>query len=198
MRNYKQTVIIDRKMDENFKPKLLKDKARLQEIYDLRVMAYENSPKSEFVNRQIFPNGLFDNLDERDKTLHWIIEDENKIIASARIAVCNNFEDLKNDVPDFLDNYKIPKSRPFAYYSRLIVHHEYRKFGFVNKLDKIRVEYLQNQDELSFALAWASSNRHKALENFNFINLGDFNYNWGGSKSLVQSMFLLTLNKDEK
>ncbi|WP_124643234.1 GNAT family N-acetyltransferase [Amniculibacterium aquaticum] len=185
-------------MDEIFEPKLLKDKARLQEIYDLRIMAYENSPKSEFVNRQIFPNGLFDNLDARDQTLHWIIEDKNKIIASARIAVCYDFEDLKYDVPDFLDNEKFPKSRPFAYYSRLIVHHEYRKFGFVKKLDKVRVDYLQNQDKLTFALAWATSDRHKALKNFNFINLGDYNYSWGGSKSIVQSMFILTLNNIEK
>ncbi|UBB89933.1 hypothetical protein J4771_00860 [Candidatus Kaistella beijingensis] len=181
-------------MEDNFEPIILKDKSRLQEIYDLRVSAYENSPKSEFVNRQIFPNGLSDFLDKRDKTLHWIIEDKNKIIASARIAFCNDLEDLKVDVPDSLDNYKIPKSRPFAYYSRLIVHHEYRKFGFVNQLDKARVDFLQNQKEFSFALAWATSDRHKALENFNFKNLGNFNYNWGGSKSLIQSMFLLTLN----
>ena len=40
--------------------KFLTDKSRLQEVYDLRVMAYEHSPKSVFVNRQIFPNGLFD------------------------------------------------------------------------------------------------------------------------------------------
>ena len=73
-------------MEDNFEPIILKDKSRLQEIYDLRVSAYENSPKSEFVNRQIFPNGLSDFLDKRDKTLHWIIEDKNKIKEKVNIT----------------------------------------------------------------------------------------------------------------
>lgn len=39
------------------KPIILTDKSRLQEIYDLRVFAYENSPKAHIVNRQVFAHG---------------------------------------------------------------------------------------------------------------------------------------------
>lgn len=180
-------------MDKNFSPTLLKNKARLQEIYDLRVTAYENSPKQEFVNRKIFPNGLSDILDERDETFHWIIEDDNKIIASARIAICNHLEELSNDISSTLQDSAIPKTRPFAYYSRLVIHQDYRKLGLVEKLDKIRVDFLKNDNTIPFSIAWATKNRHLALQNLGFIKLGEYNYNWGGSKNQVQAMFILNL-----
>ena len=68
-------------------PILLKDKTRLQEIYDLRVDVWENSEKREFVNKQLFPNGWFDELDETAH--HWIItNDDDKIMADLIRFMC--------------------------------------------------------------------------------------------------------------
>jgi len=52
------------------KPIILTDKSRLQEIYDLRVEAYEKSPKSKYVNKEIFPKGWVDHLDDNINTIH--------------------------------------------------------------------------------------------------------------------------------
>jgi predicted GNAT family N-acyltransferase len=166
-------------MEKIYKPELLTDKSRLQEIYDLRVTAYENSPKSIYVNKEIFPQGLFDHLDNRDQTFHWIVKDNNKIIAAARLAIIDDLNEIK-DLDEALDKYEIPKHRPFAYYSRLVVHHDYRKLGLVNILDKVRIDYLHENQNIKFAIAWATSDRDKALTNFGFKSFGEFNYTWGG------------------
>jgi len=157
---------------------VLTDKCRLQELYDLRVTAYEQSPKSIYVNRQQFPNGLSDHLDERHTTLHWIIKDGNAIIAAARLAIINNLADIK-DLDEALDKYRIPENRPFAYYSRLVVHPDYRRAGLVQALDNVRIEYLKNHKEIKFAIAWATPDRHEALNAYGFKSFGEFNYSWG-------------------
>src|ERR1700744_4837202 len=69
------------------KPTLLTDKSRLKEIYQLRVLAWENSENSRFVKSRIFPDGWKDDFD--DSATHWIIEADNRIIASARVYVAN-------------------------------------------------------------------------------------------------------------
>jgi hypothetical protein len=97
-------------------PVILKDKSRLTEIYDLRIQAYEHSNKSVYVNRNVFPEGWKDDLDER--AVHWVVEYDNTIIASARLAVLYNLDDTGEDIYDF----ELPDGRPFAYYSRLVVH----------------------------------------------------------------------------
>jgi hypothetical protein len=59
---------------------LLIDKSRLQEIYDLRVDVWARSDKNEFVNRDLFPNGWYDILDDTAK--HWVIlNTSDKIVA---------------------------------------------------------------------------------------------------------------------
>jgi len=161
------------------KPTILTDKSRLQEIYDLRLEAYENSPKSIYVNRLNFPNGLFDELDEKEDTIHWIVEDDRKIVATARISILYKLNDIKDLDSDF-DNYNIPKERPFAYYSRLVVHHQYRKLGIVNELDEIRVKYITSNENIKFAIAWATSDRNEGLIKIGFNKFGLFNYTWGG------------------
>lgn len=182
-------------MDKNYTPELLTDKSRLQEIYDLRVTAYENSPKSIYVNKEIFPQGLFDHLDDRDQTFHWIVQDGNNIIAAARLAIIDDLKEIK-DLDEALDKYEIPKDRPFAYYSRLVVHQDYRKIGLVNILDKVRIDYLHEQKNIKFAIAWATSDRNEALTDFGFKSFGEFNYTWGGGiQGNSQCMFLLQPHK---
>lgn len=169
-------------------PTLLIDKSRLQEIYDLRVTAYENSPKSVYVNREIFPNGWFDNLDTRDETLHWIVEDNDKIIASARLALLDNIKDTNED----FDKFELPNERPFAYWSRLVVHPNYRKRNVVNMLDKVRFDFINTNQNIAFSVCCASDDRSKILTDIGFKYLGDFMFNWNGRSEQLIKAFLFT------
>ncbi len=171
--------------DKLFHPKLLTDKSQLQEIYNLRVTAYEQSPDSIYVNKQLFPQGLSDHLDNQVNTLHWIICDDNKIIAAARLAILDDFADIK-DLTNELYTYELPKERPFAYYSRLIVHPGYRKLGLPYMLDKARIDYLRANRNIKFAIGWATPDRNQALVNCGFTPLGDFNYTWGNENNSIK------------
>lgn len=180
-------------MTKDFKPQLLTDKSRLQEIYDLRVTAYEHSPKSVYVNRMTFPNGWSDDLDELDNTIHWIIEDENKIIASARLAILENIEDTNEE----FDKFELPVERPFAYFSRLVVHHKYRKIGLADSLDRVIIKFITDKIEIKFSICLATPNRHKALLELGFRTLGDIEFNWGGGqpKQTITKFLLQKKNK---
>ncbi|MBS1776337.1 MAG: GNAT family N-acetyltransferase [Bacteroidetes bacterium] len=172
-------------------PTLLTDKSRLQEIYDLRVTAYESSPKSIYVNRNTFPNGWFDHLDPLEETLHWIIEQENKIIASARLAI---LQDLKDTNEDF-DKFELPPDRPFAYWSRLVIHPSYRRSSAKAVLDNVRLKYIRDNQEIKFALCCASQDRWNSLLSLGFRYLGDFMFNWDGKAEQKIGAFILLNSK---
>jgi hypothetical protein len=181
-------------MNNFFQPELLTDKSRLQEIYDLRVTAYENSPKSIYVNKHLFPNGWSDELDDREQTYHFIIQDNRKIVASSRLAIIEDFQVIK-DLYKAFEKFNIPKLRPFAYYSRLVIHQDYRKLGFVNSLDQVRMVFLEKQNNIHFTIACATPDRHEALFNLGFLHLGNFNYPFGGGQSGKhnQGIYFLTV-----
>lgn len=125
----------------NFEAKLLTDKDRLQEIYDLRVDVWENSEKKEFVNRQLFPNGWFDELDET--AFHWAITNEqDRIIAAARLNLFDNFETFPYF--EFIRHLNLPNEMPFGFYSRLVIHPDYQGLGLSILLDKSRMLYSES------------------------------------------------------
>lgn len=124
------------------KPELLTDTSRLQEIYDLRLNVWEHSGKSKFVNRKFYPNGWHDHLD--GSAFHWIvINDQNKIIASARLNIFNSLEEF----PYFLSvkNFSLPDVMPFAFFSRLVVHPQYRQNGLSRKLYNDRTRFCEER-----------------------------------------------------
>lgn len=109
---------------------LLSDKSRLQEIYDLRVNVWD-SEKNDFVNRRLYPNGWQDELDQ--SAFHWIIKnDQDQIIASARLNIFNSLRDFPYYTS--VKHLAFPRKRPFAFYSRLVVHSQYRQNGLSRKL----------------------------------------------------------------
>jgi predicted GNAT family N-acyltransferase len=167
-------------------PTLLTDKSRLQEIYDLRVVAYEHSPKAMYVNKQTFPKGWYDELDEREQTLHWIIEENQKIIASARLAILDDIRDTNEE----FDKFNLPIERPFAYWSRLVVHPEHRRTGAMMLLDAVRKAYLANNPYIHFALCCVTEDRSKVIERLGFNYLGEFMYNWNGPQQLISAYML--------
>jgi predicted GNAT family N-acyltransferase len=173
-------------------PHLLTNKSRLPEIYHLRVTAYENSPKAQYVNREIFPNGWFDDLDEKENTLHWIVEDNGKIVAAARIAILHHISETNED----FHRFELPAKRPFAYFSRLVVHHDYRKMGLANLLDNARMDYIYRHSEIKFSIIIATPERHKAILHLGFKLLGETEVNWGKQQQKQTiTKFLLQRNE---
>jgi len=154
-------------------PIILEDKSRLTEIYNLRILAYEHSSKSIYVNRNVFPEGWKDDLDEQ--AIHWVVEYDNNIIASARLAVLNDLADTGEDIYDF----DLPPGRPFAYYSRLVVHPNFQGYGLGKILDEIRLKYIKDEP-ISFGLAFSFDDRSTSLLKLGFIELGIVNYKWCG------------------
>lgn len=127
---------------QTLRPELLTDTWRLPEIYDLRLNAWEHSGKSEFVNRQLYPNGWYDQLDE--SAFHWVvINDQNKIIASARLNLFNSFEEF----PYYLSvkNLLLPDAMPFAFFSRLVVHPHYKQNGLSRQLFNSRAIFCEER-----------------------------------------------------
>lgn len=95
-------------------PEILTDKSRLQEIFDLRVYAWEKSPSPFNINRKTYPNGLFDKLDET--AIHKVSYNEkNDIIAAERVNIIHDLNELPH--PEQFANVSFPESRPFLYSS---------------------------------------------------------------------------------
>lgn len=154
-----------------FEAKLLKDKNRLNEIFLLRCLAWDSSPSSYAINFKKFPEGYKDNLE--DNSLHYIVENqENEIIAAARISIINEFEDLPYYKMFSLFN-EWPPHRPFAFYSRLVIHPENRKIGLKEKLDQIRIKYLK-KTKIAFSVATASERRAEDLRIYGFKAVAEF------------------------
>jgi predicted GNAT family N-acyltransferase len=169
-------------------PRILDDNRRLEEIYRLRVLAYEHSFKAEYVNRDIFPNGWKDGLDER--AIHWIIESGGNIIASSRLVLLN---DLKETAED-LDEFNLPAGRPFGYFSRLVVHPDFRGNGISKIMDKSRMSYIKD-NKVPFTLAFSFADRAVSLIELGFKELGSVSYRWCGEPlpSVQQHLFIFKI-----
>jgi predicted GNAT family N-acyltransferase len=155
-------------MNNNLKPFLLKDKSRFQEIFDLRVIAHENSENAELINRNLFPNGWFDSIE--NSGLHWVIENENsKIIASARLNILTNINEI--EYHSIFEKYKLPTNKPFGFLSRLVIHPNFRGVGLAKELDEARLLYLKS-NKIEYALATAQDARAKSLIKYGFKLLG--------------------------
>lgn len=154
----------------NLEPTLLTDTNRLQEIYDLRVDVWESSEKNDFVNRRLFPNGWFDELDETG--YNFIIEDNGKIIASARL----NYFARIDEFPFYTDiqNIKLPTEIPFGYYSRLVVANQFQGNGISRKLDDAIIN-LATQLNLKWIIGLASERTDLMVKKLGFANYGSAN-----------------------
>lgn len=152
-------------------PKILLDTDRLPEIYLLRTSSWENSPGRADINSNRFPNGYSDSLDE--VSIHFIATTEtDEIIAAARLTLCNRISDLP--YAHIFDQYLhcLPHNEPFVFYSRLVIHHRYRKMGLREQFDTIRMQ-TQQQLSVSFGLVTVNPKRQRQLKPYGFQLLGD-------------------------
>ncbi|MEO7310720.1 MAG: hypothetical protein ABIX01_09990 [Chitinophagaceae bacterium] len=149
-------------------PTILTDKSRLQEIYDLRVAAWESSDRIGTINKLNFPNGWAENID--NEAFHFVIfDDKNKIVASARISLHNSIDELP--YPTVFKEFHLPTDKPFAFYSRLVVSQENKSIFTFKKLDQIRIQFLR-ENNIPFALATCGSKRLKSMLAVGFEILG--------------------------
>ncbi|MEI6949755.1 hypothetical protein V9K67_21390 [Paraflavisolibacter sp. H34] len=164
--------------------KLLTDKRRLQEIYDLRVLSYEDSPYSVYINKEKFPNGYFDHLDPLETTYHWIVEEDKKIIGSVRAAIIQNLEALKDDLPPL----ELPQNVPFAYCGRTAVHPGFRSGKVMLLLDHAIRRFITDNSEIKFAFCLAVPERVSAVKRLGFQSKGFVPYDWGiGEKTELEA-----------
>lgn len=148
--------------------KLLSDRSRLQEIYDLRVAAWENSGRIGAINRITFPYGWSEEIDK--EAFHFVvIAESKKIVASARISLHNNLDELP--YPSAFEKFKLPADRPFAFYSRLVVSPNSGSHFHFKKLDQIRIAFLM-ENKIQFALATCSDKRLRSMLEIGFKILG--------------------------
>jgi len=168
-------------------PSILTDKSRLDEVYELRVKVYGQPSIDAHVHKQYLPGGWKDSLDECETAIHWIIEDNDQIIASARLVILSNIEDTHEE----FQKLPIPDERPFAYWSRLAVDPNYRMSDAVQKLDKARMHYILEHPEIKFAICCVTPERESALLKLNFEHIGDIEYTHpNGNHSLNQPVFI--------
>lgn len=168
--------------------RLLTEKERLQEIFELRVIAYQHSPFSKYVNRQKYPYGYFDELDLLDTTYHWILEDKHTIIGATRIAIVQDIRNLDNE----FSKLNLPKGRPFAYCGRTVVHPNFRNFKTMLQLDRISRSSIISNPEIKFALCCVGPERVKSVIRLGFGFIGDIKYDWGDGNIMTLSAFMLS------
>jgi predicted GNAT family N-acyltransferase len=154
---------------------LLTDPSRLQEIYDLRLEVWEHSGNNEFVNRQLFPNGWYDELDE--SAFHWVtFNDQNKIIAAARLNIFHSLE--QSPYYDSIRHLAFPTDIPFAFYSRLVVHPQYRHKGLSQQLYNGRAQYCI-ENEIKWSQVFINNSYVIGLfEKEGFENIGQAEINY--------------------
>lgn len=173
-------------------PELLTDTTRLEEIYQLRVLAWEHTSYSRYINRRLFPNGWTDHLDNGG--VHFIMQNEKKeIVASSRFNVLYKLSDLPEQ--DLFNKFNYPETRPFGLFSRLVIHPDYRKLGLSSKFDLKMMEYCKKQ-KISFTLAWIHHGGLEQLTSIGFKILGTAYYN-AFSKESLHELYVMLFDNSE-
>ncbi len=125
-------------INNKFRTAILTNPSRLQEIYDLRLTAWEGSSRNDIVNKSLFPKGWKDALDE--SAIHWVVlDDKDTIIAAARLNIVHSLESLPYH--HATAHLHLPSGFPFAFFSRLVVHPQFRKNGLGRALYEERSEF---------------------------------------------------------
>ncbi len=156
--------------------------AQLAEIYQLRVAAWKQNPHFDASK---YPDGIFDSLDPIAH--HWVIEDEDRIVAAARVVVVNQLTDIPNW--QLFNLCELPKVSPLAYLSRLVILPMYQGRGWSGLFDRIRLAFIDEANiPCTICYCYSESNRIKILEKFGFTIVGFVNgsYNFYKSDAYVQ------------
>ena len=106
----------------NLTPKMLNgEPGILDQIFKLRVEAWDKSKCSYFMNKNLYPDGFSDDLDST--ATHFYIEDQGKVVGCVRrneLDSLSGFKDGKS-----FECFDIPSGR-FIFYSKIAVHPDYQ------------------------------------------------------------------------
>ncbi|MDF9799230.1 hypothetical protein OKW21_004493 [Catalinimonas alkaloidigena] len=177
----------------DYEIKILNDRQRLKEIFELRCLAWENNDEVKTINFNKYPEGYSDSLD--DESIHFVcIDPKKKIIGAARLTILQSFENII--YPKIFSAYnEWPLERPFLLYSRQVVHPSFQGNGIGNKLDWTRIAF-QYDNDIKFGTGTANQNRLESLVKkgwktiLKISNEMDSTYDFSGKNYL-----LILLNK---
>ena len=101
-------------MNNDLRIERLNDFTRLNEVYDLRVRAWEESQGSFIINQVKFPHGFKDEFD--DESIHLVaLNSEEQIVSACRLTI---FDSLKNYPYIKLPALKILEDKAFGLIGR--------------------------------------------------------------------------------
>lgn len=137
----------------------------MEQGYQLRNFVWSELPGID--RESALSGGLNDGLDEQG--VHWVVLDGKKVIASARLLICNTLNELpdSNVFVDAVNEVPLPSSA----INRLVVHPDYRGKGIAKELDGIRISEAELRGCASVTACWSpfsGERRRQALLSLGF------------------------------
>lgn len=176
-----------------YQVKELTDMSRLDEIFQLRVRAYEHSDQRPYINSATFPKGFYDELD--NKCSHFIIENEDRIIACARLIRLRSL----SQIPFYKLKTRVLSSDSswFWYYSRIAIDPDYMKRGLSSLIDEYIIGQLKGQEFHLVILAkvkveyYRKNHGFKLIETINNYSVPEYPF----SKQLPTQLLIKNLSE---
>ena len=143
-----------------FKASEVSDDNTLQEIYHLRVIAWNST--------LAFPTEILRWEDPADQiATHWGVHCGGGLVAAARMS----FHLRREDVPDFecFNHLLDDVEGPFCSMNRLVVHPDFRGFRLSNVLDELRISHARRLGAQAIVITVDNSKRASHLVSLAFV-----------------------------
>ncbi|MBU1821317.1 MAG: GNAT family N-acetyltransferase [Bacteroidetes bacterium] len=109
---------------------------RIMDIGRFRIKGWRNESG---INPAFFMNDYW--LDDIDKrAFHWIITQDTRIVAAARLSLHNGLEDVPYAELLKPEHRQLFKEKHIASINRMVVDPEFRREGLSTLLDRVRIE----------------------------------------------------------
>jgi GNAT superfamily N-acetyltransferase len=142
----------------------------LAEVGRLRIVAWEASGPRP----RLAPNTGDTWTDSHDEHAHhWIIREQDEIVAAARMCIHTSF----NDLPDHDELSAVRGHKllwPVASMNRLVVHPDYRRKGLSRLFDLARIDFAESSGAKSVVVTSHPQSRIRGLLELGFDAVGEF------------------------
>lgn len=178
-------------MSKTYAAELLVDRLRLQEVYHLRVDAHERSLQSHIINKKTFPIGLRDESDDLPTTTHFVVKDEERIIAAVRLLIHEGLDAIEAPPSAIEDLKKILPEGRFAEISRQVVHPDFRGHGLAGLLNAVCVNHIIGRSDILYSFGTIRPHGEDEFRRQGFECGGQFKLSLLGKQVPVISIFRL-------